>query len=166
MTTAMVRLRHYTAFALKVRGRRLDLPPDPHILQRTLNHSSHALPQPIPEQESLTRALKALNDPTRRRVLDLLMTGTHCNCELAENLGLSLSLVSHHLRVLTDCGLVQSERCTDDARWIHYHVCPDAVRELTSALNGLLDVTRLTDRHPVCPVRSRRSSSGRKGRRA
>ena len=94
------------------------------------------------------------------------MTGTHCNCELAEKLGLSLSLVSHHLRVLMECGLVQSERCTDDARWIHYSVCPDAVRELTAALNGLLDLSRLTDRHPVCPDRSFRSSSAkRKGSR-
>lgn len=109
--------------------------------------------------------MKALSDPTRRRVLDLLMTGTHCNCELSSQLGLSLSLVSHHLRVLMECGLVRSERCFDDARWIHYSVCPDAVRQLNSALSGLLDLSRLTDRHPVCPDRSQRSTYARRKRK-
>jgi len=131
-----------------------------------LNHSSHPPSNLSSESAFLARAVKALNDPTRRRVLDLLMTGTHCNCELSGQLGLSLSLVSHHLRVLTECGLVQSERCSDDARWIHYSVCPDAVRQLTSALNGLLDPSRLTDRQPVCPDGSPGSSSaGRRGER-
>ena len=126
-----------------------------------MNYSSHSLPQPTPERESLTQAIKALSDPTRLRILDLLMTGTYCNCELSDRLGLSLSLVSHHLRVLTECGLVQSQRCSDDARWIHYSICPDAVRDLTAAMSGLLDLSRLTDRHPVCPDRSLRKRSAK-----
>ena len=61
------------------------------------------------EQETLHAMLKALGDPTRLSIFDLLMEGTHCNCEISERLGLSLSLISHHLSVLRDAGLATHE---------------------------------------------------------
>jgi ArsR family transcriptional regulator len=67
----------------------------------------------------LVQALKSLGDPTRLRVFDMLMEGVQCNCEIAERLDLSLSLISHHVRVLREAGLVRSERDPDDARWIY-----------------------------------------------
>jgi len=66
--------------------------------------------------------LKALADPSRLSVLNVLMEGVQCNCEIAERLGFSLSLISHHLHVLHEVGLVQSERDVQDARWIYHSV--------------------------------------------
>ena len=60
--------------------------------------------------------LKALSDSTRFSIFDLLMEGVQCNCEIAERLGVSLSLVSYHLRILTEAGLVHSEPDLEDAR--------------------------------------------------
>ena len=40
----------------------------------------------------------------------MLMEGVQCNCEIAERLGISLSLVSHHLRILREAGLVRGQR--------------------------------------------------------
>jgi len=105
----------------------------------------------VSELQGLAKTLKALSDPTRLSIFDVLMEGVHCNCELAERLGLSLSLISHHLRILRESGLVQGERDPEDARWIYYSVNEEILRQLAKALGNLLDVSRIQPRMPSCP---------------
>lgn len=105
---------------------------------------------PKPERRKLTGIFKALGDPTRLSILDLLMEGTQCNCEIAERLGLSLSLISHHLRVLRLAGLIQGQRDAKDERWIYYSVDREAIRELGASLGHLLDIHRIQPRSPSC----------------
>ena len=100
------------------------------------------------KRQSLAKTLKALSDPTRVRIFDMLMGGMLCNCELSEQLDLSLSLVSHHLRILREVGLVQGQRDLNDARWIHYSVNQNALVELSQALSHLLDTSRIRPRVP------------------
>lgn len=50
------------------------------------------------------------------------MRGASCNGWLTEELGLSANLLSHHLKVLRDTGLVQDRRDAVDGRWIYYQV--------------------------------------------
>jgi ArsR family transcriptional regulator len=102
----------------------------------------------------LTKMLKALSDPTRLSIFDMLMEGVQCNCEIAERLDLSLSLISHHLRVLRQVGLVEGERDPDDARWIYYSVNRDALAELDGEMHHLLDVSRIQPRVPSCGPRA------------
>lgn len=106
-------------------------------------------PQAILGRE-LAQILKALGDPTRLRVFNMLMEGVQCNCEIAERLGFSLSLISHHLRVLHDAGLVQSERDAQDARWIYHSVDREKLAQLDAAMRELLDVNRIQPRLPSC----------------
>ena len=101
-------------------------------------------------KQTLAQTLKALSDPTRLSVFDMLMEGVQCNCEIAQRLGLSLSLISHHLRILRQVGLVQSERDLEDARWVYYSVDQQALTELNQAINHLLDVNRIQPRVPSC----------------
>ena len=56
---------------------------------------------------SLAAQLKVLADPSRLAILALCMSGQQCNCNLGERLGLSMNLVSHHLKVLRDSLLWQ-----------------------------------------------------------
>lgn len=98
----------------------------------------------------LERALRALSNPTRLRVFDMLMEGVQCNCEIAERLGLALNLVSYHLRALQEAGLVESERDEDDARWVYYAVSPTALEALRRQLAALLDPARIQPRAPTC----------------
>ena len=100
--------------------------------------------------QSLAKTLKALSDPTRLRIFNILMGGMHCNCEISEQLDLSLSLVSHHLRILREIGLVQGQRDPNDARWIHYSVNQNALAELNQALGHFLDANRIQPRVPQC----------------
>jgi ArsR family transcriptional regulator len=84
--------------------------------------------------ERLGAALKVLADPTRLRMLSLI--GAHpdgevCVCDLTGPLGLSQPTVSHHLKVLTDAGLVGREQ---RGRWVFHWVLPEPLQLLRSAL--------------------------------
>ena len=61
------------------------------------------------DAQALSRQFAALADPARLRLVSLLATaegGAVCACDLVEPLGRSQPTVSHHLKVLTDAGLV------------------------------------------------------------
>ncbi|MFW6063931.1 MAG: ArsR/SmtB family transcription factor, partial [Chloroflexota bacterium] len=80
------------------------------------------IPQDDTTLDEVAAVLKALGEPNRLRILDELMKGDTCNAELNEALGLSPNLLSHHLRVLSEAGLVTSRRDRIDGRWIYYTV--------------------------------------------
>jgi len=70
--------------------------------------------------DETARAFKALADPTRLRVLEVLSRGEHCVCEIQAHLDpLPQNLLSHHLRVLKEAGLVLAEK---RGRWVHYRL--------------------------------------------
>ena len=102
----------------------------------------------------MTQALKALADPTRLRIFVTLMQGIQCNCELSGGLDLSLSLISHHLRILRQVGLVDAVRDENDGRWIYYSINQERLDEIAGALAQLLDSRQIQPRQPTCgPVR-------------
>ena len=72
--------------------------------------------------DRLASVLKALSDPNRLRILAVLAQRDSCNCQLNSQLGLAPNLLSHHLRVLEQAGLVRNQRSEEDARWIFYTV--------------------------------------------
>ena len=99
--------------------------------------------------EETAAILKALGEPNRLRIFVELMKGDTCNAELNEALGLSPNLLSHHLRVLSDTGLITSRRDRIDGRWIYYSVDREAAARWQSRFNSLLDPARIKER-PVC----------------
>lgn len=108
---------------------------------------------PFMDNQNLTEAaavLKALADPNRLRIFNLLMQGDSCNGELNERLGLPANLLSHHLRVLREAGLVRSRHDAVDARWIYYTVDREAALRWQIWLNELLNPTRIQVRQCLC----------------
>jgi len=103
-----------------------------------------------PPPEEIVAVLKALVDPNRLRIFDLLMQGDTCNCELNEKLGLPPNLLSHHLRVLRDAGLVHSRRDAVDGRWIYYAVNKKAVARWRAWFSEFLDPERIEERSVLC----------------
>jgi ArsR family transcriptional regulator len=110
--------------------------------------------QKAAELAQLAHWLQVLGHPNRLGIFDLLMEGVQCNCEIHERLGLSLSLISHHMRILEQAGLVLSERDAEDGRWIYYSVDREALGQLGEALQGFLDADRIKPRLPCCGPRS------------
>jgi ArsR family transcriptional regulator len=105
---------------------------------------------PPVELKTLMKWLKVLADPNRLRIIHLLMEGVHCNCELGEALDMAPNLISHHLRVLRQAGLVDTKRDALDARWIYYSLNPEALTELHRALGQFFDPDRIKPRRPTC----------------
>ncbi len=105
-----------------------------------------------PRVSALAERFRVLADPTRLRIVDLLMQGRQCNCELGEALQLAPNLISHHLGVLRRAGLVDARRDPDDARWIYYSINQTALAELRAALDEFFDPTRIRARQPQCPA--------------
>lgn len=63
--------------------------------------------------------LKAVAEPLRWRIIELLAVEQLCVCHLVEELGVAQPLVSHHLRVLRVAGLVEAERYR---YWTYYRL--------------------------------------------
>jgi ArsR family transcriptional regulator, arsenate/arsenite/antimonite-responsive transcriptional repressor len=100
--------------------------------------------------DQATTLLKALADPNRLRILDLLMQGDSCNCELNDRLGLPANLLSHHLRILRKAGLITSRRDALDGRWIYYAADGDAVAHWRNWFSRFLDPARIQTRTALC----------------
>jgi ArsR family transcriptional regulator len=97
-----------------------------------------------------TMVLKALADPNRLRIFNILMEGDSCNGELNERLGLPPNLLSHHLRVLREAGLVRNRHDAVDARWIYYTVDKEAVTRWLEWFCQLLNPASIQERPILC----------------
>jgi len=82
--------------------------------------------------EALAQLLKAVADPARLQLLALIRaseSGEACACDLSEPLGLSQPTVSHHLKVLTEAGLITREK---RGTWAWFSVVPERLAEIAS----------------------------------
>jgi ArsR family transcriptional regulator len=87
------------------------------------------------EQAAATAdVFKALADPARVRIVNMLATSGEpvCVCHLIEPLGLSQPTVSHHLKKLTDAGLLEREQ---RGKWAYFSLRPEAVETLTAVVD-------------------------------
>ena len=84
------------------------------------------------EAEATAALFRALGDPARVRIVNLLATSDEpvCICNLVEPLGLSQPTVSHHMKKLLDAGLVEREQ---RGKWAFFDLKPDA-RETLAAV--------------------------------
>jgi ArsR family transcriptional regulator len=87
-----------------------------------------------PDLDTMAQRLKALADPTRLKIVDLLAAGDQCVCVLNGAIDVSQPLLSHHLRTLKEVGLVTDRR---EGRWVYYGVDRDALEELQVFLKRL-----------------------------
>ncbi len=75
--------------------------------------------------------LTAVADPIRWAVLTRLADGTACVCDLQERIPIPGNLLSYHLKVLRDAGLVTTSR---RGRWVDYSLADDARERMAAAL--------------------------------
>ena len=100
-------------------------------------------------ETSLDRALHAIADPTRRRILLVLKQGLesktpaprhiHVSClcggDIEERIQLSQPTISHHMSILTKAGLVEA---TKHGQWRWYRRNEKAIRQVVKMLRGKL----------------------------
>ena len=86
------------------------------------------------EAEATAAVFRALGDPTRVRIFNLLAR-SHvpvCVCEFLPSLGLSQPTVSHHLKKLTDVGLLEREQ---RGKWAYFSLSGEALSRLASLVD-------------------------------
>lgn len=85
-----------------------------------------------PRQAEAAGLLAAVADPVRwRLVAELTHRGKRCVCDLQRVSGVAPNVLSYHLKVLREAGLVTATR---RGRWVDYELEPDAAQRLRRAL--------------------------------
>jgi DNA-binding transcriptional ArsR family regulator len=87
----------------------------------------------------INEVFKALADPTRRKILQLLRAGELSAGELADHCDMTKPSVSHHFTVLKNADLITARR---DGQNIYYALNTTAVEDLLAVLLGLFDRSR------------------------
>jgi ArsR family transcriptional regulator, arsenate/arsenite/antimonite-responsive transcriptional repressor len=95
-----------------------------------------AAPLDVAEADELAAGFAALSDPVRLRVLSILADATNgevCVCDFVDPLGKSQPTVSHHLKILSEAGLVSGER---RGKWVWYSLNRDRLAALRAAIDS------------------------------
>ena len=85
--------------------------------------------------ENIVNFSRALADPTRWRIIRLVMSEALCVCELADILEMPQSSVSSHVQVIRKAGLLESEKCE---KWTYFRIEPK-FRELIGTLEKFFE---------------------------
>src|SRR5947208_3630678 len=93
-----------------------------------------SMSMPVDAKLEAPPLLKALAEPMRWRIVELLAAEELCVCHLVEELDVPQPLVSHHLRVLRDAGLVETEKWR---YWTYYRLRPEPLAALVDRVADL-----------------------------
>jgi ArsR family transcriptional regulator len=67
--------------------------------------------------EENSKIIKALSDSNRLKIIDILSCGERCACDILEHFNFTQPTLSHHMKVLMDCGLAN---CRKEGLWSYY----------------------------------------------
>ena len=83
---------------------------------------------------ALSEVMKALSDPTRREILNLLTKSSLTASEIGANFPISAPAISKHLSILLDAELV---RCRREGKYLYYELCASVLEEVLLWLKDL-----------------------------
>lgn len=79
---------------------------------------------------------KALCDESRLRIIDLVKQGETCSCVLLEDLTISQSTLSHHMKILVESGLVISRK---DGKKTMFSISENSLQDLQEIVSGIFN---------------------------
>lgn len=88
---------------------------------------------------------KVLSDSSRLMILETLMDGERCACEILEKLHITQPTLSHHMKILCGAGLVS---CRRDGKWMYYVICSGGIREAYLFLDKITRAPEGIHQHP------------------
>lgn len=75
---------------------------------------------------------KALGDSKRLQIVQMLSAGEMCGCKLLEAFDITQPTLSHHMKILCDCGLVNDRK---EGKWHHYFLNMEAWKEFSDYIS-------------------------------
>ena len=88
----------------------------------------------IKSYSETAKKFKVLTDPNRLMILDIISCSEMCACDILEKLQISQSTLSHHMKQLFDCGLIDIRR---DGKWSYYSLHATGIQDLECDLHSL-----------------------------
>jgi ArsR family transcriptional regulator len=95
-------------------------------------------PTTAPDTARSAQLFHALSDEARLQIIQILLDGEHCVCDLQSHLDVAQSRLSYHLKVLKDAGVVTDRR---EGRWSYYTLNRDAIVETERLVAALRPTT-------------------------
>ena len=86
-------------------------------------------------QMDVSLICKALGDSNRLRIVRALLEGEMCACRLLEQFSITQPTLSHHMKVLCDCGLVNVRK---EGKWSHYSLNCETLTAFRQFIGGLV----------------------------
>lgn len=77
---------------------------------------------------------KALSDTNRLMIVDMLSCGELCACEILERFSITQPTLSHHMKILCDCGLVNGRK---EGKWMYYSLNGEKVQDFKSFFSSI-----------------------------
>ena len=80
--------------------------------------------------------MESLSDPIRINILELMMGGEICVCDIVKVTGLSQSKISYHIKILKDSGLISDRQ---EGRWVYYSLNKESLFLIKEWITSLTD---------------------------
>lgn len=91
--------------------------------------------------EGNAKVFRALSDPNRLMILEMLQSRERCACEILADLEIVQSTLSHHMKILCDAGFVDNRR---HGKWMYYSLSKEACEAAKKLLN---EITMISDHY-------------------
>ncbi len=99
------------------------------------------------DEKKIPVIFKALCDENRVKILKYLRSGEKCACRLLDDLNIAQSTLSHHMKILTDSGLVTGRK---EGKWMHYSISKEGFDVAARYLSELNSVEYADNEKPCC----------------
>ena len=86
--------------------------------------------------EKMAKVFKALSDPNRLIILEMLKSGENCSCKILEELHIGQSTLSHHMKILYDSKIIKYRK---DGKWSYYSFNEEGCCNLKKILDEILN---------------------------
>lgn len=96
------------------------------------------------DYEAYAKVMKALSDPKRVKIIDMLSNGKLCACDILEQFNFTQPTLSHHIKVLVDADLVTVEKT---GTWHYYSLNEMKMNQLLADMVKLTSVKRLVKKN-------------------
>ena len=94
----------------------------------------------VRDYKSSAKMFKALYDEKRLQILDMIRGGEKCACVILEDMQISQSTLSHHMRILCESGIVHGRK---DGKWVYYSIDKEGSKRLARLLASLVSTENL-----------------------
>ncbi len=89
--------------------------------------------------EQFVGIMESLSDPIRINILELMMNGEICVCDIVKVTGLSQSKISYHIKILKDSGLVSDRQ---EGRWVYYKLDLEVLSDIQNWMSNLIQSSK------------------------